>query len=131
MPRSITKIRGVTLRQDETVAGKIHATLDGLHNGGDLYLTSQRLIWVAHRVRPPLTFLFGERLVSMDLADIAACYARGTAVVVEAGGKAYKFRVYRWFTRAFGWGLSRKWALAIDDARSRATSSWREESQIT
>jgi hypothetical protein len=107
------------LEGGETVLGKVHATLDGLNNTGDLHLTSRRLIWVAHRLRLPLTSLLGERQVLMHLGDIDSCYARAFVLVVEAGQRRYEFRVYRWFTPLLWWRLTRRWAAAINDAKQK------------
>ncbi len=113
----------MALEAGEVVQDKAHAGLDGVHNDGDLYLTCRRLIWVANRLRLPLTMLFGEKQVSLPLEDISACYARGFALFVEAGGRTYQFMLSRWFTPLPAWGLTREWVDAIYLAAVRAVEN--------
>jgi hypothetical protein len=112
-------LRGVLLEPDETVLSEVHATVDGQNNSGDMYLTSRRLIWVAHRVRPPLTLLLAERQILIPLADIQRCYAKAFVLCVEAGERVYQFALYKWFTPLLWWRLTRRWAEAINAAKGK------------
>ena len=111
-------IRGVPLEPGETVVDEVLATLDGLHNTGNMYLSSRRLIWVAHRFRLPLTALLGDPLVSVRLADMQGCYARSFGLVVETAERRFRFGLYRWwFPVLLWWRLARRWADAINNSR--------------
>src|SRR5207244_12867057 len=92
------EIRGVALGPGERVLDKAQATL-GLLGGGDLYVTSQRLIWVGALQFLPSTpswFVPGWRVV-VALPSVDGIYDQGCVLlVVEATGAHYEFRLRRW-----------------------------------
>ena len=109
-------IRGVELWPGETILDKVHAILYGLNNTRDLYLTSRRLVWVAHRIRLPFTAMLSERQVVLRFEEIERCYARAFSLSVEAGGNRFRFSLYRWVTPLLWWRLTRRWVSAINAA---------------
>jgi len=117
------EIRGVALGPGERVLDKAQATF-GLLGGGDLYLTSQRLIWVGALQFLPSTpswFVPGWRVV-VALPSVDGIYDQGSVLlVVEATGAHYEFGLRRWFIPQRR--LAQQWAAAVDKARQVAIQS--------
>ncbi len=116
----------------EEILSQVHATLDGFNNKGELYLTTRRLVWTAKGLRLPLTAIFGERHVDLDLRQIVRCYDVGNyfwafVLSVETGSRRYVFHLKRWWWSAwmFSPGLTRYWARAINQAREMALAESR------
>jgi len=105
---------------DEVVLERVNATLDGLHNTGVLELTSRRLIWRAHRIRLPITAIFGAKELSIPLGEIEACRARSFALIVETLDASHTFSLFRWWNPAgLWWKLTRRWAARINEAKAQ------------
>jgi hypothetical protein len=111
------RIRGVPPEPGETLLRKVHATVGGLYRTGDLYLTSRRLVWVAHRLSRLLTLFLSDRQILIPLREIDECYPKAFSLLIEANGRTYRFSLYRWFTPLLWWRLTRRWAAAINEAR--------------
>jgi hypothetical protein len=103
---------------DEVVLERANATLDGLNNTGVLELTSRRLIWRAHRLRPPITAIFGDKELSIPLDQIETCRARSFALIVETADASHVFSLFRWWNPALlWWKLTRRWVERINEAK--------------
>jgi hypothetical protein len=103
---------------DEVVLERVNATLDGINNSGVLELTSRRLTWRAHRIRLPITAIFGDKKLSLPLDEIESCRAKSFALFVETANASHMFRLYRWWNPALlWWKLTRRWAVLINAAK--------------
>jgi hypothetical protein len=119
------EILGVALEPGERVLDKAQATL-GLMGGGDLSLTSRRLVWAGTLNFLPFApswFVPGWRLV-VPLRSINGVYDQGSVLlVVEASGSHYEFGLRRWFIPSGR--LAQQWVAAVEEARLAAIQSER------
>ena len=108
---------------DEIVLQRVNATLNGINNTGVLKLTPRRLTWRAHRIRPPVTAIFGDRELSIPLDEIENCRARSFALFVETANASHMFRLFHWWNPALlWWKLTRRWAASINEAKAKLES---------
>jgi len=119
------RARGVDLLTDETVDLSCQAYFVGTALNGNLFLTSQRLIWVAHKfMNVPW---YRPRKFSIELSQIQRCYHAGglsrlsPVLVVVVADEEYVFRLFKGVGPLPGWiGLTKRWVEAINKARGES-----------
>ena len=132
MAAETIKVRFFTLKKDEIVLRKVTAIctirrpLSPLWTG-DLYLTTERLLWVRHRLSLPFPKPVALEIPLRDIRHIhiERLWKLGAGMGVETDSQYYGFSLYRLVIFAYfgNVGLTEAWYSAIAEAKAQIEST--------